>query len=79
MELLKRRAGRGNGSPLSCREEQRFVACLRILGSLCYRAQTEKCMMIDKAEIARHQIAIHAVYFTATEQVQFSPYLEEAC
>lgn len=40
--------------------------CLRSLESLCYRAQAEKCMVIDKAEIVKHQITVHSVCLTAT-------------
>lgn len=38
--------------------------CLRIPASLRYRAQAEKCMVIDEAEIVRLQIGVHTVYFT---------------
>lgn len=40
--------------------------CLRSLGSLCYKAQAEECLAIDKAEIVRHQITVHSVCPTAT-------------
>lgn len=62
--MEKRRARRG--SPPPCREELRCVTCLGILGSLCSRAQAEKCKVIDKVEIGRHHTAAHSACFTGT-------------
>ena len=59
------RARRGNSSPRPCREEPRFVVCLGIPGSLCYRAQAEKCLVIDEVDIGRLQTAVHSACFTA--------------